>query len=231
MATTNTSSRLNPGLMEPEGGLPPPEPLTDLRPGAADRFRSPPPPGEAACLALWDHYDMLDNVRAHSRLVARVAVAVAERARKTDRPAGMPDHVERVRAAALLHDIAKSYTLRHGGNHSQLGAGWAMEATGDPVIAQAVLHHVYWPWETDVVRYFIPLVIIYADKRVRHDAIVTLDERFDDLVERYGKTQHIRDRIQVSHQQALDIEEGLNTLLASDLASDLAPGPTGQDLG
>ena len=32
-------------------------------------------------------------------------------------------------------------------------------------------------------------VVNYADKRVRHDQIVSLEERFQDLKNRYGKDQ------------------------------------------
>ena len=33
-------------------------------------------------------------------------------------------------AAGLLHDLAKTYCIRHGGSHAQLGAAWVLEATG-----------------------------------------------------------------------------------------------------
>ena len=34
-----------------------------------------------------------------------------------------------VRASALLHDIAKTYCIRYGGSHAQLGAAWALSET------------------------------------------------------------------------------------------------------
>ncbi len=165
-----------------------------------------PVPGEDACHALWDAYAMPEHIRAHSTLVAGIAVALADLAVA----AGMGGvHPATVRASGLLHDIAKDYTIRHGGNHAQLGAAWALAATGNPAIAQGVMHHVHWPWGEDLGPWFLPLVIIYADKRVKHDRMVTLEERFDDLIDRYGRTERIRERIRESHHQATTIERAL----------------------
>ena len=73
----------------------------------------PPVPDEAACVRLWDKYGMLPNIRAHSRTVARVALDVAERAVALGHTVDVPA----LRAAALLHDLAKTYTILHGGAH------------------------------------------------------------------------------------------------------------------
>ena len=82
-------------------------------------------PDDAACMALWDKYGMLDNIRAHSRLVAHIATELARRARA----AGFLVNVAAVRASAMLHDIAKTYSVLHGGSHAQLGASWVVAET------------------------------------------------------------------------------------------------------
>ena len=99
-------------------------------------------PDDAACMALWDKYGMLDNIRAHSRLVAHIATELARRARA----AGFPVNVAAVRASAMLHDIAKTYSVLHGGSHAQLGASWVVAETRNHALAQGVLLHVHWPW-------------------------------------------------------------------------------------
>lgn len=152
---------------------------------------------------------MPEHIRAHSELVAELAGILADRAVAV----GFAVNPEWVRASGLLHDLAKSYTIRHGGNHAQLGGAWVLAETGNPVIAQGVMHHVYWPWHMDLEAWFLPLAIIYADKRVKHDHVVTLADRFDDLLERYGHTERIRERIRESHQQATTIERALETRL------------------
>lgn len=170
-------------------------------------------PTDEECLCLWDAFGMLPNVRAHSLLVACLATSLAELARE----AGLPVEVTAVRAAALLHDLAKTYTIRHGGNHCQLGGAWVQALTGNASLAQGVVHHVSWPGELDLRTHFLPLAIIYSDKRVKHNQIVTLETRFDDLLVRYGQTEYIRSRINQSFQQAAAIERALATTLGITL--------------
>lgn len=170
-------------------------------------------PTDAQCRLLWDAYGMLPNIRAHSELVACLATALAELARA----AGLAVDVAEVRAAALLHDLAKTYTIRHGGNHCQLGAAWVQEITGNPALAQGVLCHVHWPREIDLAADFLPLALIYSDKRVKHNQIVTLEARFDDLLVRYGTTDYIRARIRESFQQAEAIERALAATLGVNI--------------
>jgi len=173
-------------------------------------------PTDEECHTLWDNFAMLPNVRAHSGLVACIATALARQAVV----AGLSVNVAAVRAAALLHDLAKTYTIRHGGNHCQLGAAWVQEVTGNPALAQGVLCHVSWPHALDLRANFLPLVLIYSDKRVKHNQIVTLESRFDDLLVRYGKTDFIRARIRESFEQAEAIERALAETLDMDLHED-----------
>ncbi|MBP3731071.1 MAG: HDIG domain-containing protein [Mailhella sp.] len=149
-------------------------------------------PDETECVRLWDKFGMLPNIREHCRSVAGIACEIVRRAidlglvpseRLLSEPLAL--------AAGLLHDIAKTYTIRHGGSHAQLGAAWVKEETGNYLLAQAVLFHVSWPWQEgdlddvlDPLR--LPVIVAYADKRVRHADVVSLKERFDDLVVRYG---------------------------------------------
>ena len=178
-------------------------------------------PDDEDCRRLWDKYDMLDNIRAHSSLVARVATTLAQRAAGR----GLPVHVETVRASALLHDLAKTYCLRHGGSHAELGAAWVVQETGNLVLAQGVFHHVYWPWPLPVndaaALCSLPFFIQYADKRARHDTFVSLEARFEDLLDRYGTTEDHRKGIRASYLQAKAMEEALSRHLGLDLASSL----------
>ncbi|NDY57518.1 HDIG domain-containing protein [Desulfovibrio sulfodismutans] len=175
-------------------------------------------PTTAQCLALWDAYDMLPNIRSHSLTVACIAETLARSAAA----AGLPVDVDAVRAAALLHDLAKTYTIRHGGNHSQLGGAWVQELTGNPALAQGVIHHVHWPFSVDIRAHFLPLIIIYSDKRVKHNRVVSLTERFEDLLHRYGATPDIRQRIGRSFAQAREIEDALIQTLGFQTDADIA---------
>lgn len=154
---------------------------------------------------------MLPNIRRHSLLVAHVAATLAQRA--ADR--GIAVSVPEVRAGGLLHDIAKTYCVQHGGSHAQVGAAWAVAETGNYAIAQGVMMHVWWPWPLPQGPGIcsLPFFVIYADKRIRHDACVTLEERYEDLLERYGRTEAAREGIGVAYRQGKNIESALEAQL------------------
>lgn len=204
MPETMTAQDIKNPAIEPPVLPPPP---------AGECVQEYPVPDDSLCKEYWQRFEMLDNVAAHSLMVADVATFMAERAKKV----GLPVDVPTVRASAMLHDIAKTYCILHGGNHSQLGGAWAMELTGNPVIASGVTHHVYWPFELDLHRYFTPLAVIYADKRVNHSDLVSIEERFEDLIKRYGIPLGLQDKIMVTKNQALDLEQLLNDTLGVDL--------------
>lgn len=173
-----------------------------------------PAPDEAECMALWKKYAMLDNIQRHSRFVADIATSIAEKAVS----AGMDVSVPHVRASALLHDLAKTYTIKYGGSHAQLGACWVVAETRAYGIAQGILHHVCWPWEVNENNICsLPFFVIYADKRVRHDIAVPLNERFSDLLTRYGHSEASRAGIKASHEQGRLIESLLSEKIGVNL--------------
>lgn len=172
-------------------------------------------PDREECYALWDKYAMPDHIREHSAVVADFATHLAERAVAQ----GANIHVPSVLASGLLHDLGKYYAITHGGSHAQIGGAWVMGETKNPLIAQGVMHHVRWPWNVDetVDAWLLAYCIIYADKRVMHNRVVTNQERFVDLLERYGYSDHARSRIAASHEQGLEIEAALSRRLKVDL--------------
>lgn len=170
-------------------------------------------PNDEECHAIWDRFEMLDNVRKHSLTVAEVATCVA----RCGLEMGYDVHVPTVRASAMLHDLAKTYTIFYGGNHSQLGGAWVQDLTGNPVLASGVTHHVFWPFELDLEKYFPQLAVLYADKRVRHDQVVGIESRFDDLIKRYGITDLVASRIQITKDQAVEVERAFDTALGVTL--------------
>ena len=168
-------------------------------------------PDEEECRSLWDKYAMPEHIRAHSRKVADLATHLAVLLER----AGANIHVPSVLAAALLHDLGKYYTIQNGGSHGQIGGAWVENETRNPHIAQGVLLHVRWIWHVDATidEWLLSYCLIYADKRVMHDAVVTCEERYKDLLERYGHTEEARRRITASHEQGLEIEAALSRRL------------------
>ena len=172
-------------------------------------------PTDEDCFALWRKYAMLPNVQKHSLMVAHIATWLAERLQH----AGVALSVQLVRASALLHDLAKSYCILHGGGHASLGAAWAVAELRNYALAQGVLTHVCWPWEIPDACHIgqLPFLVIYADKRVKHDQCVTIEQRYEDLLMRYGHTSGACRSILASLEQGRQIENALSTLLGCNL--------------
>jgi len=157
------------------------------------------------CYALMDEFRMLENIRQHSIIVARVAELIASGLVK----AGVDIALERIIAGALLHDIGKTICLEQGGDHAQLGREICLQRQLHEV-ADIVGEHVR-------LRDFQPRgtisekeIVYYADKRVNHSAVVTLDERLHYILDRYGgNNSEICRRIQANFAQCKMVEEKL----------------------
>lgn len=132
---------------------------------------------------------MLDNIRAHSLMVARVAAVIHDGllaspiSKDQIPPRGL------VLAGALLHDIAKTPCLNDRCEHAKLGRELCMEL-GFPEVAEVVLEHVllsdFSPSRYAEGLFLAKELVYYADKRVRHDEIVSLQERLDYILSNYG---------------------------------------------
>lgn len=179
------------------------------------RWMEPQVPDEAECMQLWEQYAMPPHIGRHSRAVAEIAAALARRSVAL----GLADEslIDLAYSAGLLHDIAKAWSVKYGGSHAQMGASWMIAATGHRRLAQAIYHHVGWPWALPnnmaSGRLAPTFLVMYADKRVKHDVLVGIEERFDDLLIRYGKNDKSRAFIQNGRNQIRTIERVLSAQL------------------
>jgi len=146
-------------------------------------------PDIAQCFRYMDKYAMLPNIRRHSIIVARVAWQIVEELNTSELATASVSDQEFVIAGALLHDIAKTPCLKKDCDHAQTGAE-ICNRLGYPEIACIVAEHVILK-DYDISRYRQGIftareVIYYADKRVRHEEIVSLDDRLEYILENYG---------------------------------------------
>ena len=125
---------------------------------------------------------MPEHIQRHSIMVERAAGLIAEAWIQS----GADLSEDRIRSGALLHDIAKAPCFATGEDHAARGRDMCLEM-GFHEIAEIVGQHVR-------LRDFEPHgdvlekeVVFYADKRVNHDAIVSLEKRLADLIDRYGQ--------------------------------------------
>ncbi len=136
-----------------------------------------------------DKYAMLDNIRAHSLMVTRVAHVLLEALSSSTRTTAPLPADNLVMAGALLHDIAKTQCLENSCDHARQGRDICLEL-GYPEVAEVVREHVFLaefsPRRYDQGYFLAKELVYYADKRVRHDEIVSLEERLDYILERYG---------------------------------------------
>jgi putative nucleotidyltransferase with HDIG domain len=170
-------------------------------------------PDDETCFQLWREHAMPEHIGTHSLMVACIATNLATWASRQ----GLAVSVQEVRAAALLHDLGKAYTITHPGNHCQIGASLVMQQVGSPAIAQGVIHHVHWPGELNVERHFLPLAVLYADKRVVHDRIVSLRDRFEDIISRYALSFERMQKIYRSHARVRALEKLFTQSLEVDV--------------
>jgi len=147
----------------------------------------PPAPSVAECLQLMDAHRMLANIKAHSLVVARVADLLARGLAS----AGEAIAVDTVIAGALLHDIGKTACLHTSENHAARGAKICL-AHQLSTIAEIVDQHVVLKDYAVDGAFTEKEIVFYADKRVNHDRVVSLEERLAYILDRYGLNDPVR---------------------------------------
>jgi uncharacterized protein len=148
---------------------------------------------------------MLHNIRAHSIMVQKIATLLAMRLRET----GENLRIEVVTAGALMHDIGKSLCLHSKEDHAAKGVEICLENHLEE-IAGIVGEHIRLKEFEKTAPISEREVVYYADKRVNHDSIVSLNERLDYLLVQYGKNEEwICERIRDNFRQCREVERKL----------------------
>jgi len=141
-------------------------------------------PSREKCISLMKSQGMLPNIIRHSLTVEKVALFLSHALRRSGEDLNLPEII----AAALLHDITKTRSIQTHENHALTGETLLKEL-GYPRIGEIVRYHIEIPPAIFNGRPISPEEIVnYADKRVLHNAVVSLAERFQDLRKRYGGT-------------------------------------------
>ena len=140
-------------------------------------------PTRRECFELMRRYEMLPHIVRHSELVTDVALLIARKLNSCG------EHLDLalVEAGALLHDITKTVCIRTKENHAQTG-GELLTFLGYPAVANIVRQHIRLDPDTHDPRAVTEVELVnYADKRVKHEEVVDIGERFRDVLERYAK--------------------------------------------
>ncbi|MDD3554342.1 MAG: HD domain-containing protein [Deltaproteobacteria bacterium] len=166
-------------------------------------------PTIARCMELLDRHEVPHHIVQHSMRVAQVGLRIAVGLKEK----GHDLNAALVVAGGLLHDIAKMQSILSGGDHAK-AASVLLRGYGYDRIAEIAERHVAIDEAMERTAVLTEVHIVnYADKRVRHTEIVGLSERFLDLLERYGKTEEQRIRIDITLQKARSLENRIFSCL------------------
>lgn len=137
-------------------------------------------PTQEQCLQILKDNKVPDNIIAHCRQVCKVALKVADLLKAR----GINVNKELVAAGALLHDVKKLSPNDHVIEGYELA-----KALGFPEVALIIKKHgLYRLDDGDFVpKTWEGKIVFYADKRVKNDKIVSVDERFEYIRQRYKK--------------------------------------------
>ena len=168
-------------------------------------------PSRKKCLRLMDQHRMLGNIVSHSLEVTRVALFLCKELKKR----GQRINSGLVEAASLLHDLAKTECLSTKEDHAQQGYE-LLKKMGYDRIGQVVAQHIQIWKEGNPSCVSEEEVVNYADKRVCHDRVVSLETRFQDLKDRYGKGWTSLGQLKGLEETTLEIERKIFSILQMD---------------
>jgi uncharacterized protein len=165
-------------------------------------------PNESECLALLEKYLTPSHIVLHSKMVWEVGKLVGEGLLRQDHYVDMA----LLRASCLLHDIGKYPCILDGSGYHDLRGEQILGVEGLPNVARVVVQHVVLRGSKDR-----PIaeehILFYADKRVVHDEIVSLDERFIYLEKTYGRSDKSMSKLLEMKEETMQLEEKLFLLL------------------
>jgi putative nucleotidyltransferase with HDIG domain len=139
-------------------------------------------PSTEECVKFMDMYGMLDHIREHSIVVEKIACLIAQGLKE----AGANVSIHVIKAGALMHDIGKTPCLNSREDHAAKGKEICLQNNLDE-IADIVDEHVTLKTGLDDGVITEKEIVYYADKRVKHDKVVSLKEREEYILERYAK--------------------------------------------
>lgn len=160
-------------------------------------------PAEPECFALLTKLSVPNRVINHAKAVAQLA----EKISLALNAAGCNLDLELVKAAGLLHDLARGEP-----DHARAGARLLREL-GYPKVAEIVASHM------DII--LAPkneisegMIVYLADKLVKGDQIITLEARFQETQAMYTGEPAILEAITRRLNNALRIKEQIENIIA-----------------
>ncbi|MBN2096114.1 tRNA (adenosine(37)-N6)-threonylcarbamoyltransferase complex ATPase subunit type 1 TsaE [Candidatus Peregrinibacteria bacterium] len=191
-------------------------------------------PSQSVIHQLYEEWVTPQHVRAHIKQVSHVAMQLAQAFIEK----GEIINMNLLHAASMLHDISRVCDFRtlerdkfqedvtdekwkkwescrleyHGVHHADIACD-QLRKLGFPEVAEVVRLHRSVNIVDEPDSYNTPekKILYYSDKRVKHDEIVDLDERFRDGWERYGQydDDQTRERFEQVEKKTYQLEKEL----------------------
>lgn len=185
-------------------------------------------PSKKECFELICDMEMMDHIVRHSLQVCRVATLL------TDRLAS--EHIilnrDLIQASARLHDITKTRSFITKENHALTGSQ-LLSDKGYTEVGHIIGQHVQLNAFDEFGALTEAEIVSYADKRVLHDQVVSLEKRMRYIVDKYGVNPMRRERIRYHWKQTERLEEKIFSRLPfspQTLPSHLDPDDFDRDL-
>lgn len=174
---------------------------------ALQRFHSYDIPSKEECEAILSDICLVSpEIRRHGMKVAEVAYKIGKAILKS----GIPVDMDIIYAAALLHDIGK------GKAKHDVAGGEILRGLGFSKIAYIVTVHSDLPEENSDISLETKIVFL-ADKLVKGETIVSLDERYLNSNRPFIITPEIEVKIQQRKLRAIKVKQEIEILLGHPL--------------
>jgi hypothetical protein len=151
---------------------------------------------------------MLPNIVEHSYRVCQLACFLGRALNQCEARLDL----KLLLAASLLHDITKTRSLRTKESHADTAEGLLVNL-GYPEVGEIVGCHVELGKARNAPRLAEVHIVNYSDRRVLHDRVVSIDERFAYLLERYGHIPEARQRMGEMKETAFWLEGSIFSTL------------------
>ncbi len=164
-------------------------------------------PDEQSCILLLEKYNTPNHIIMHSRKVWEVGRLIGNKVR------GQCEmDMDLLRASCLLHDIGKYPSIVSGKKYHDVIGEQILLGEGLPSVGNIIVQHVI--LRSDVtLKVAEEHVLFYADKRVVHDSVVSLDDRFLYLIDTYGKTAEAVKRLMEMKQETKRVEDAIFAMI------------------
>ncbi|WZL73877.1 NTP transferase domain-containing protein [Clostridiaceae bacterium 35-E11] len=154
------------------------------------------------CMNILKEFNVSQKVINHGKKVAQVSCHLAFLLNNK----GLNLHIDRIKSAGLLHDIAKGNP-----NHAKLGEE-IIETLGYREVSKIVGQHrdIHFCMDENITE---AEIVYLADKLVKEDKMVLLEERFKTSLEKFMDQPHILSLVKERFDKAKIIKDRVEKIL------------------